>query len=181
MIYTYSLWYIVASQNHFCRGKNSCLWEVARILISSLLCIRVWLPWPFKLYSWSYSCAIWTHRLSYVSSFKKRWTSKCRDPWTYMCRFISWDLHGVFQTSMLLRCSLHASSTTGNHMYIQCFLFLLCPYYLSNKVFNYNLCLIHLALPFLTCLPGDETNFLNSYVPNCYNSGCPIRSYNPCP
>ena len=93
----------------------------------------------------------------------------------------SWDFHEVLQTPTLLRCSLHASCTTGNHMYIQCFLFLLCPYYLSNKAFNYNLCLIHLALPCLTCLPGDEANFLYSYVPDCYNLGCPIRSYNPCP
>ena len=93
----------------------------------------------------------------------------------------SWDLHGVFWISMLLRCSLHASNTIGNHMYVQCFLFLLCPYYLSNKVFNYNLYLTHLALLCLTCLPGDEANFLYSYVPNCYNLGCPIRSYNPCP
>ena len=53
----------------FVEAKIALLWEVARILISSLLSIRVWLPWPFKLYSWSYSCAIWTHRLSYVSSF----------------------------------------------------------------------------------------------------------------
>ena len=52
--------------------KIALLWEVAIILISSLLCIIVWLPWPFKLYSWSYSCAIWTHRLSYVSSFNKK-------------------------------------------------------------------------------------------------------------
>lgn len=93
----------------------------------------------------------------------------------------SWDLHGVFWISMLLRCSLHASNTIGNHMYVQCFLFLLCPYYLSNKVFNCNLYLTHLALLCLTCLPGDEANFLYSYVPNCYNLGCPIRSCNPCP
>lgn len=65
----------------FVEAKIALLWEVARILISSLLSIRVWLPWPFKLYSWSYSCAIWTHRLSYVSSFKKGWKSKCRDSW----------------------------------------------------------------------------------------------------